>query len=247
MTTPSPTGPRLASHKLFSPGNTFTGEKVRGLLASLASGATASGLNFAGMAMGLSPGASSLLAVYILGNFLTYCFDILFAKREFYIPSGYGAKRSEYEGPVAYGAIGVRMAWLLQSMAGPQFFRYVISVIIDTLTGLAILKATIDTLDRNEILMDYRVYRDFGVSSIITLMTFFLFVNVLRFDWAYSDKPGTSDPTMNIVVLAWLATSMMSFSIMMRPGDAAAASPAASPATPRAASTDAKKDYSDRD
>jgi len=30
------------------------------------------------------------------------------------------------------------------------------------------------------------------VSSIITLMTFFLFANVLRFDWAYSDKPATS-------------------------------------------------------
>lgn len=209
-----------ASQKLFSPGNTFTAEKIRGLLASLASGATASGLNFAGIALGLSPAASSLLSVYILGNLLTYCFDILFAKRDFHIPSGYGGKRSDYEGPVAYTAIGVRMAWLLRSMVGPQFFRYVISVIIDTLTGLAILKTTLDILDEHEILMDYRVYRDFGVSSIITLMTFFLFVNVLRFDWAYSDKPGQSDHTMNIVVLAWLATSMMSFAIIMRPAPA---------------------------
>lgn len=211
MSTP---GPGSASHKLFSPRSTFTAEKARGLLASLASGAIASGLNFAGMALGLSPGLSSLLAVYVLGNFLTYCFDILFAKREFFIPSGYGAKRTDYEGPVAYAAIGVRMAWLLRSMAGPQFFRYVISVIIDTLTGLAILKAVIDTLDKHDILVEHRLYRDFGVASIITLTTFFLFVNVLRFDWAYADKPGLSDPVMNIVVLAWLATSMMSFSVI---------------------------------
>lgn len=183
----------------------------------MTSGAAASGLNFGGMAIGLSPAVSTLLAIYILGNLLTYWFDILFAKRVFNIPYGYQGRTSHYEGPVPYTEIGTRLMWLLRSMGGPQFFRYVISVIIDTLTGLAVMKTTIELLDENEVLLEYRIYRDFGVSSIISLATFFLFINVLRFDWAYNDGRNSNDHIMNIVVLAWLAMSMMMFAIIMRP------------------------------
>ena len=206
--TPSPT--------LLTPGNTFTGEKLRGFVASMTSGATASGLNFAGMALGLSPAISSLLAVYVLGNLLTYWFDILFAKKVFTLPNGFRGYPGPFEGPVPYSAFGVRFAWMLRSMVGPQFFRYVISVVIDTLTGLAMLKTALDVLDAYDILTDdrYKLYRDFGVSSIISFLTFFLFANVLRFDWAYTSR---DDHVMNIVVLAWLALSIMAFAIIMRP------------------------------
>lgn len=207
----------VTAEKLLSPANTFTQEKMRGLIASLVSGATASGLNFGGMAIGLSPAVSSTLSVYIIGNLLTYWFDILFAKRVFNLPAGSGGRTTHYEGPVAYTDIGARFVWLLRSMMGPQFFRYVISVIIDSLVALAIMKTIIEILDKHEVLVEYRLYRNFGVSSIISLATFFLFVNVLRFDWAYNDGKNSDDHVMNIVVLAWLALAMMLFAIIMRP------------------------------
>ena len=202
--------------KLFTPGNTFTEEKIRGLIASMCSGGIASGLNFGGIAVGISPAVSTLLAIYILGNLLTYWFDILFAKRVFHISQGY-AGVAPYEGPLPYTAFGTRLVWLLRSMAGPQFFRFVISVIIDTLVGLAVMKTTIELLDQYQILVEYRTYRDFGVASFISLATFFLFVNVLRFDWAYNDGRNSNDHIMNIVVLAWLGISMMTFAVIMRP------------------------------
>lgn len=201
----------------FSPKSTFTEEKIRGLVASLASGATASGLNFGGMAIGLSPAVSTLLGIYIIGNFLTYVFDILFAKRNFDIPPKKGGHLLGYSGPIAYTNLKVRFAWLLKSMIGPQFFRYVISVIIDTLTGVAVVRTSVDLLDKYDVLMEYKIYRDFAVSSFVTVATFFLFVNVLRFDWAYANQSDPQDHVMNIVVLAWLAVSIMVFSVIMRP------------------------------
>lgn len=215
----------VKSHnKLFTPAVTFTEEKIRGLIASLISGATASGINFGGIAIGMNPAVSTLLSIYILGNLMTYWFDILFAKRVFHIPQGY-AGIVPYEGPLPYTAVGTRLMWLLRSMAGPQFFRFVISVIIDTLVGLAVMKTTIELLDENEVLLEYRAYRDFGVASIITLATFFLFVNVLRFDWAYNDGRNSNDHIMNIVVLAWLGLAMMTFAVIMRPKSAYVRSP----------------------
>jgi hypothetical protein len=213
--------------KMFTPDATFTEEKLRGLVASMTSGALASGLNFGGIAVGINPAVSSLTAIYVIGNLLTYCFDILFAKRVFYVEKGFAGSKGPYEGPVPYTAVGVRLMWLLRSMAGPQFFRFVVSVVIDTLVGLAILKTSLELLDEHEILMEYRTYRDFAVVSVISLATFFLFVNVLRFDWAYTDGSNGNDHIMNIVVLAWLALAMMMFALIMRPRPRVVAPPAA--------------------
>lgn len=198
--------------RILTPSHVFTTEKLRGALSSIFSGGIASGLNFAGIALGLSPGLSTLLAIYIIGNLLTYIFDIMFAKKTFKSRDG-GLE------DVPYSAVEFRFRWLLHSILQKQFFRFIISVIIDTLLGIAVIYTTIEIMDENEFLNEgnARIYRDFAVSSVVTLGTFFLFVNVIRFDWAYNDKDDPEDHVMNIVVLAWLGISMMLFAIFIRP------------------------------
>ena len=186
----------------------LTAEKVRGAVTSSITGSTAIGLNFAGVAvLGLSAPLSALIFLYVGGGFLGYCFDILFAKRSFVTTSSNkGAVRIPV--PVPYDHLGRRARWLLRSFAHRSFYRFVVTLIIETLTSLAMLGALIRYMDSRRVLPHWR-FRDATAAVLVGITNFLLFGNILRFDWAYNEL---DQPVMNFVVLAWMALVLVIFS-----------------------------------
>ena len=191
----------------LSESNLFTVEKVRGAIAGIITGTAASGLNWVGIGtLGLSTPASAVLFQYLFGGVLGYSLDIVLAKREFVD----AATQQPVELP--YAAVGQRLMWLLGSFVGPTFFRFVVTLIIETLTGIAIMQAVLEHLDRRKLWAEpagRRRVRDAAVAIAVAVAVFVLFGNILRFDWAYNE---TAHPLLNMVVLMWMALSMLSFS-----------------------------------
>lgn len=172
-------------------------EKVRGGLTSIVSGVTSGLLTVMGVNIGLSAPMSSAIFLYGVGNVVAYMLDIVFAKRAFD-----GAE-------VPYSALGKRFAILAKSLLTTQFFRFVITAIIDCLVGIALLKASIKYMNEHDILTGFK-YRDTVVTIAIASFTFVLYVNTLRFDWAYSH---TRNFTMDLIVYMWVSVALLMFAI----------------------------------
>jgi len=194
---------------VLSPSNVFTNEKLRGALTSVLSGGVSGGMNVIGVTvLGLSAPVSALLMLYLFGSIFGYSVDILFAKSNFTIKQGYNGEKS-FSGTVPYSDMKTRALWLLRSFTEKHFFRFVITVIIDVLIGIAILRALMDYAEENDFLTDFK-YRDMLLAGGVSIFTFFLYNNVLRFDWAYSDKES---PLMDVVVLMWVALVLLIFAV----------------------------------
>lgn len=175
----------------------FTGEKMRGAGMSAISGTTAMLLNFFGIAvLGMNPLVSTAVFGHALGSVLSYSLDILFAKRDFNMS------------PLPYSALRKRAAWLLKSFRRRFFYRYGITIIIETLTSILILGALIAWLDRHEVATDRLAVRDTLAAIASVVLVFVLFGNVLRFDWAYCE---VEQPMLTMVVLAWVAITLAVF------------------------------------
>lgn len=228
---------KKAGAAILSSHSTFTGEKARGALVSMVNGGISVGLNLFGVfGLGLSVPLSAFLFLYLVGGTLGYSLDIVFAKRDFLMP---GAKNA-LPSPLPYSDLSKRFRWLLRSFGHRYFLRFIVTIIIETLTGLAMLDSLIRAMNARRVLMDHPLIRDATLAVLVAVVTFFLFGNILRFDWAYQD---VDNPTMTIVVLAWLGVSMLVFSIYKSshravadapapdPDPAADAAPAAAPAT----------------
>lgn len=174
----------------------MTAEKIRGALTSVLSGSASTAATVFGTAvLGLSAPLSLVLFTYLFGGVLGYSLDILLAKRDF------------ARIPVAYTDFGPRLRWLARSFAHRHFFRFVVTVIIETLTTLAMFGAVVRALDARGILLAWPL-RDSAVAIAVAFLNFWLFGNVLRFDWAYNE---TENPVLNVVVLLWMTLSMMVF------------------------------------
>ena len=172
-------------------------EKVRGGLSSIVSGTAAGLLTVLGVNLGLSAPASSAIFLYGVGNVIAYMLDIVFAKRAFN-----GVE-------VPYSAISRRLTIFMGSLFTVQFFRFVITAIIDCLIGIALLKASIKYMNENHIFTGYK-HRDTVVAIAIAMFTFMLYVNTLRFDWAYSH---TKNLTMDLVVYMWVSIALLMFAL----------------------------------
>jgi len=172
-------------------------EKVRGGLTSVVSGSIAGLLTVFGVNMGLSAPVSSAVFLYGVGNVVSYMLDILFAKREF-------------DGrEVPYSAVGQRLVIFAGSLFTSQFFRFIITAIIDCLVGISVLKASIKYMNEHDILTGFK-HRDTVVSIAIATFTFVLYVNTLRFDWAYSH---TKNLTMDLIVYMWVSVALLMFTL----------------------------------
>ena len=195
---------------LLSPASVFTGEKGLGLLTSVASGGISGGLNLVGTSvLGLDPVLSAAMFLYSFGSLLSYSLDIVFAKKEF------------HGRVLPYSAQRERWAYLLRSFGRKQFYRFVITLVLETAVGVCLLRAVIDQLDRMRVLTDStlraRRLRDVAASLAVALVVFMLFANVLRFDWAYRDD---DNPTMNMVVLMWTTIVLVVFATSYKPREA---------------------------
>ena len=135
----------------------------------------------------------TFISLFVIGNILSYSFDILFAKKYFnnlIIP---------------YNRINDRLMYLMKSYLSHTFAKYVITVLIDVILIYTLHKFIVNYCDKNNI--DFK-YRNSIIASILSASTFILFINQIRFNWAYNSNSGINT---DIVMYAWLGLSVLIF------------------------------------
>ena len=140
---------------------------------------------------------STFISMYLIGSVIVYTSDILIAKDNFYIDG-----KLKY---VSHYDISTRFNWFIHSFADKYFFRFLMTVIIDTIVGISILKYSIYTLDDAKILTKWK-YRNYLIVFFISIFTYVLYLSTLRFDWAYSDDENVM---LNILVIAWVSLAIL--------------------------------------
>jgi len=177
--------------------------KQRGTVTTLVSGALGNALHLIFLQTGLSQTGAFILYV-IIGNIITYSLDILFAKRIFHIAQGY-AGQVPYSGSIPYHDLITRAHWLIKSFASSHFFRFSITILVDLIISLSLIDFIKKFCDARDI---HFWARDFIIATVVPAFTFLLFLNILRFDWAYSEK---ASPIMNVMVLLWVSVVILIF------------------------------------
>jgi len=140
---------------------------------------------------------TTFISVYVLANIIIYSCDILFAKELFFYKGVYG--------PIPYTDLVSRGDWLIHSLYDKYFFRFLITVVIDTIIGITLLKYIIQVADRLNILTKWK-YRNYLLVFIIAIFTYILYLGTLRFNWAYSYQ---ENELMNILVVIWASLAIL--------------------------------------
>ena len=184
-------------NKLFK--NFIKDEQNVGKLTSIISVIVANVLNiFLNVGLGLNIQQSTGLSIYVVGNLVGYVLDLLFAKRKLYM-------KDENGKPKLIKNFNDRVIFLLFSFYSKYFFKFLILCIIDTAIGLILLKYAILMLDKHKILVDFK-YRNLLLALIIPGITFGLYVNQLRFNWAYEFKENL---ILSIIMYMWLTIILL--------------------------------------
>lgn len=179
-------------------------EKFVGAVVSALVGLLSTGILVGAQTMGASTEASVVYA-NLIGNFMGYTGDILIAKECFDMWNG-----SEYV-PVKYDQWDVRnrFVWYLKSLASKSFLRFVLTVTIDLIVSLAIIDLVTQLLDDLGIKFKFR---DAIVAGGVSVFTFQIFVNEIRFNYAYK---RSSNFTHDLVVFMWASVLIVIY-IMLR-------------------------------
>jgi hypothetical protein len=174
-------------------------EKNMGKVTSITSVIIANLLNYIlNIGFGLNIQHSTGISLYFVGNILGYILDLLFAKKNLYLKDIYGKT-------IKVKDFNDRIKFILLSFIDKYFIKFIILCIIDTIIGLILLKYTIILLDQYKILVNFK-YRNLIVALLIPSITFFLYVNQLRFDWAYEYKENF---LLNILMYMWLTIVLL--------------------------------------
>lgn len=174
-------------------------EKNMGKVTSITSVIIANLLNYIlNIGFGLNIQQSTGISLYFVGNILGYILDLLFAKKNLYLKDIYGKT-------IKVKDFNDRIKFLLLSFIDKYFIKFIILCVIDTIIGLILLKYTIILLDQYKILVNFK-YRNLIVALLIPSITFFLYVNQLRFEWAYEYKENF---LLNILMYMWLTIVLL--------------------------------------
>ena len=183
----------MINHKKYIE-NFLKDEQNVGKITSISSVIIANLLNYIlNIVLGINIQQSTGFSLYFVGNILGYIMDLLFAKRKVYLKDKNG-------NPKLVDNFNDKIKFVLLSFIDKYFIKFVILCIIDTIIGLVLLKYCIDILDKHKILMNFK-YRNLLVALVIPTITFFLYVNQLRFDWAYEYKENF---LLNVIELSSL-------------------------------------------
>jgi hypothetical protein len=175
-------------------------EKNLAWYTSIASGTAA---NVAMLAFGYFgvPVANASAVITLAGNLLGYTLDVLFAKRVFGDLSGAGGPDALLE------STRDKLLWLARSFASFTFVRFLVSVAIEIVITVFLLRFLTGALDDAGVLTDWK-WRDTVLSAAVAAVLFGLFVNRIRFDWAYVMPP---DPLMDTLMFIWFSTLVVSY------------------------------------
>lgn len=130
------------------------------------------------------PVTTNIAITSIAGNLLGFAGDILFAKRCF--PEGQG-----------------RLEFLVRALFSRTFIRFLLILVIDVVVSSAVTRSILRTLDRLEI--QFR-FRDSVVALAVTAITFNVFVNQMRFRYAYAEDVPIQ---LDVLVFAWSTTLLV--------------------------------------
>lgn len=179
--------------------NILKNERNVGKITSIGSVIISNLLNYIlNIGFGINIQHSTGISVYLVGNILGYVLDLLFAKRKVYLNDKNG-------NPKLVDNLNDKVKFVLLSFFDKYFIKFLILCIIDTIIGLILLKYCIIILDKHKILMDFK-YRNLFVALIIPTITFFLYVNQLRFDWAYEYNENF---LLNVLMYVWLTIVLL--------------------------------------
>ena len=188
----------------------FSGETFRGLLTSmLNSGMLAFLVYFCKTVLNLEVTTIAIVVNTLIGNFTSYSLDILFAKNKFrvseYKGKTYTKDDPEIEIPVT--EFSTRFGWLMKSFFSNYFVKFIIVAVIDTSVYMIILDYMRKLFVKRNIKFSFGfIDQDILLVLVLPVASFFLYVNQLRFKWAYS---STINPVMNMLMLLWFTTVLV--------------------------------------
>lgn len=131
----------------------------------------------------------------VTGNVIGYIGDIMFAKCQF------------GDEVYAFGAWRQKLVWLLRSFMSQEFVRFLLTVVIDILFSVTVTSLAVDALDRWGVRFSMR---NSLVAGTVSVLTFLLFVNHLRFSYAYADDVPFSH---DLIVYAWVSVMVAVFAL----------------------------------
>lgn len=180
-------------------------EKFLGTVVSIVVGLLSTGILIAAEAAGASVDESVLYAS-LIGNFLGYSGDILIAKQCF------DAWDGEAYVPVRYDQWDVekRFVWYVKSLVSKSFLRFVLTVTIDIIVSLAIIDIVTQLLEDLGIKFGLR---NTLVAGLVSVFTFHVFVNEIRFNYAYSRSDNF---THDLIVFAWASTLIVVYILLRK-------------------------------
>ena len=206
--------PTIMSVDEAAPEEVQTRQKARGQLASLITALTFSlVINATIDATGkVSSATSTALVGMTLGGTIGFLLDSCIGSEEGY------AKTKESLGK------GVRHAF--SSMGGPQYGRYIVTVLFDMFFTVILFKPIFLKLLSLPFLGD----SDFGgslanglTSTLISVTTFYCYANLTRFQWAYPSKAAGKDSWIQgnqiVLVVAVMAVVYLISNTQLFPGE----------------------------
>jgi hypothetical protein len=174
-------------------------QTVRGAaMSTLAAGAGGAMAYVAEKHVGVNPVLSTFLFISVMSSVLGYAGDILFAKAAF---SDFGSDAPPRAVP--YSDVRYRVSWLVRSLRTKVVTRFMTLVAIDGMIVSTMQRALMDVFDRLD--MKFRI-RDVLLGMGVSAFTFAMYVNSLRFNWAYKTR---EDAVINALVMMWFTVCLM--------------------------------------
>lgn len=139
--------------------------------------------------------------IFIVFCFLVgYTLDILFAKKSF------------DNKVVPYSKINQRLDILVnQYYKSFTLVKYLMLVLIDNIINILLVRYLINQLNKYKILVNYK-YRDILLVFVVFGLSFILYSNYLRFNWAYNKE---SSKTTNIIMSLVTISTMIIYTFVV--------------------------------
>lgn len=181
----------------------FDRQKIRGAGTSLCSGILANGSYWLlWKTVGLNPVLAAVLGTQVIGGFLSYMLDILFAKENF------------MGRPVPYSHLGERTQFLIQSLGTEMILRFIIATIIMTVVFTFAFQAVLKMVERHRLKFKYyeAVY-----GLLLAMGLYFLFNHALLFDYVYNESTRSIAIDITAIGIMVLCLIMLSIWYISQP------------------------------